>query len=90
MLGIDAQGSGVQLTETDVPFHLAALTIDPVLRSRQFYTIINTVTSLLGSCLSTFAVSALVNNKCALSPGPPAFQPPLSDSSDWLAKVAGR
>ena len=43
----------------------AALEINPLLRSQQFYVIINTVTSLLGSCLSTFAVSALISNKCA-------------------------
>lgn len=43
----------------------AALEINPLLRSQQFYVIINTVTSLLGSCLSTFAVSAFISNKCA-------------------------
>jgi hypothetical protein len=44
----------------------AALEINPLLRSQQFYVIINTVVSLLGSCMSTFAVSALISNKCAL------------------------
>jgi hypothetical protein len=52
----------------------AALEINPLLRSQQFYVIINTVTSLLGSCLSTFAVSALISNKCAAAPLHPYVQ----------------
>ncbi len=59
-----AKHAGTALQPTFYGF-AAALEIDPVLRSSQFYVIINTVTSLLGSCLSTFAVSALISNKCA-------------------------
>jgi hypothetical protein len=40
--------------------------IDPVLRNSQFYVIVNTVTSLLGSCLSTFVTSSAIGNKCVI------------------------
>lgn len=37
--------------------------LDAVLQSQQYLCIINTVLSLLGSCISTFIVSALINNR---------------------------
>lgn len=36
---------------------------NPVLATQQYLCVVNTVLSLLGSCISTFVVSALINNK---------------------------
>ena len=44
----------------------AAPFLPMALQAAQFRTLINTVLSLLGSCLSTFAVSALVENKFSM------------------------